>query len=58
MLWINGARGHALIVIQRQVGHSNLDINSICLQASTTPKSFTPSTLAALLGPGQRIAPA
>jgi site-specific recombinase XerD len=38
--------GVALIVIQRQLGHSNLGITSVYLQASTTPRSskrFTPA---------------
>ena len=39
--------GVPLIVIQRQLGHSNLGITSIYLKASRTPKSSTPSTLAA-----------
>jgi integrase len=36
--------GVPLIVIQRQLGHSNLGITSVYLQASTTPKSSKPST--------------
>jgi site-specific recombinase XerD len=39
--------GVPLIVIQRQLGHSNLGITSIYLQASTTPRSSKPSTPAA-----------
>ena len=35
--------GVPLIVIQRQLGHTNLGITSIC-KASTTPRSSTPST--------------
>jgi site-specific recombinase XerD len=38
--------GVPLIVIQRQLGHTNLGITSIC-RASTTPRSSTPSTPAA-----------
>ena len=39
--------GVPLIVIQRQLGHTNLGITSIYLQGSTTPRSSTPSTPAA-----------
>jgi site-specific recombinase XerD len=39
--------GVPLIVIQRQLGHSNLGITSVYLQASTTPKSSKRSTPAA-----------
>ena len=39
--------GVPLIVIQRQLGHSNLGITSINLQGSTAPRSSTPSTPAA-----------
>jgi site-specific recombinase XerD len=39
--------GVPMIVIQRQLGHTNLGITSIYLQASTAPKSSTPSTPAA-----------
>jgi hypothetical protein len=39
--------GVPLIVIQRQLGHTNLGITSVYLQASTTPRSSTPSTPAA-----------
>jgi len=36
--------GVPLIVIQRQLGHTNLAITSVYLKASTTPRSSTPST--------------
>ena len=36
--------GVPLIVIQRQLGHTNLGITSVYLQGSITPKSSTPST--------------
>ena len=36
--------GVPLIVIQRQLGHSNLGITSVYLQGSTTPRSSKPST--------------
>jgi site-specific recombinase XerD len=39
--------GVPLIVIQRQLGHSNLGITSVYLQGSTTPRSLRPSTRAA-----------
>jgi Phage integrase family len=39
--------GGPLIVIQRQLGHTNLGITSIYLQGIDTPRSSTPSTLAA-----------
>jgi hypothetical protein len=39
--------GVPLIVIRRQLGHSNLGITSVCLQASTTPRSSRRSTRAA-----------
>jgi site-specific recombinase XerD len=39
--------GVPLVVIQRQLGHSNLGITSVYLQASTTPRSSKPSTPAA-----------
>jgi site-specific recombinase XerD len=39
--------GVPLIVIQRQLGHSNLGITSIYLQGSTTKRSSKPSTPAA-----------
>ncbi len=39
--------GVPLIVIQRQLGHSDLGITSIYLKASTTPRSSTPCTAAA-----------
>jgi site-specific recombinase XerD len=38
--------GVPLIVIQRQLGHSNLDITSIYLQGIDKPRSSTPSTAA------------
>jgi integrase len=41
--------GVPLIVIQRQLGHTNLGITSIYLQGSKTPRSSTPSTHAAPL---------
>jgi hypothetical protein len=39
--------GVPLIVIQRQLGHSNLGITSVYLQASIAPRSSRPSTPAA-----------
>jgi integrase len=40
--------GVPLVVIQRQVGHSNLGITSVYLRASTAPRSSKPSTPAEL----------
>jgi hypothetical protein len=39
--------GVPLIVIQRQLGHTNLGITSICLQGIDNTRSSTPSTPAA-----------
>jgi integrase len=39
--------GVPLIVIQRQLGHSNLGITSVYLQGTDTPKSSKRSTPAA-----------
>jgi site-specific recombinase XerD len=36
--------GVPLIVIQRQLGHSNLGITSVSYNESTTPRSSKPST--------------
>jgi Phage integrase family len=47
--------GVPLVVIQRQLGHSNLGITS---KASTTPKSSIPSTPAGADDPGQHVTPA
>ena len=50
--------GVPLIVIQRQLGHSNLGITSVYFKASTTPRSSTPSTPVASHDPGKHIAEA
>jgi hypothetical protein len=39
--WTTAREGVPLIVIQRQLGHTNLGITSNHLQASTTPRSST-----------------
>jgi hypothetical protein len=49
--------GVPLIVIQRQLGHTNLGITSIYLQG-IEPRSSKPSMPAAPNDPSQRIAPA
>jgi len=47
--------GVPLIVIQRQLGHTNLGITSVYLQASTTRRSSTRSTRAARAEAGTRV---
>jgi integrase len=48
--------GVPLIVIQRQLGHSNLGITSVYLQGSTTPQSSKRSTPSCSDHSGQRVA--
>jgi hypothetical protein len=48
--------GVPLIVIQRQLGHSNLGITSVCLQAPTKPKSSKRSSPARPDDPGHHVA--
>jgi integrase len=50
--------GVPLIVIQRQLGHSNLGITAIYLQGIDTPRSSKPSTPARPDDPSQHITPA
>jgi hypothetical protein len=49
-----GARGVALIVIQRRRGHTNLGITSIDLKASSAPRSSTPSRPPGASAAGER----